>query len=389
MKKDKKKKKVRQPLAIKYRPRLLDQVVGQEGAVNSIRGFLKSKVIPHSILISGPYGSGKTTLARLICLYLNCEDPDKKNEPCQKCSSCIAMKDVIAGVGDHPDVAELDAATKRGIDDMRDLQRIAELSHTYNHRCIILDECQELTPQAWKAMLKTLEHSPGSTVFILCTTDPEKLPPTIISRSQRLNLVKVETQALASLLKKIAAKEGIELKKKARLQLVELSGNHPRDALQLLEVVVNYVALQKKPPKDLQKHFPKIFAQAEVYKTYVAVQKWWSSIFAAKYGDSLKAIDSADNHVFFTSQAILVFRNIVRQWVDPGLVDRQKFWALKQVKFPAAKVGRNHIQEASLMMEKLLIAEARVKGFQHDALAVLDHLTLDLVGITKPWLGDK
>jgi DNA polymerase III gamma/tau subunit len=295
------------------------------------------------------------------------------------------MKSAILGRGDHPDLVEIDAATKRGIDDMRSLQTVAELAPTYNHRIIVLDECQEITPAGWKSNLKTLEHPPGQTKYILCTTDPEKLPNTIVSRSFRLALQMVETAPLSKLLSRVAKKEGAKLSKKVRHRLVDLSGNHPRDALQLLENVLNYMETRGVEPTDIDKHFPKIFAQSEVYKTYKAVQHWWTAIWAGKITQAYKALDSADNHVFFLEQAILVFRNIVRQWIDNKLVDRSKMWALRDTRFPPPKVGRKHLKEAAAILDKLTVAQTRVKTFQVDSKAIIEQITIELIGLSSGW----
>ena len=195
----------------------------------------------------------------------------------------------------------------------------------------------------------------------------------------------MSTTALSQLLKKIAKKEGYPIKKKTRLRLVDLSGNHPRDALQLLESALNYMEYHGIEPTKLEKHFPKIFSQSEVYKTYIAVQNWWTAVFLGTFDRSFSAIDEADNVVFFLDQAILVWRNIIRQWINPKLVDKSKFWALKKVQFPDAKTGRKHIKDASVILDKLMVAQAKVKSFQHDAHAVIEQVTIDIVLLTKKW----
>lgn len=376
------------PLAIKYRPRKLSQVVGQDHVVESIRNFLAKGRIPNTILISGPYGSGKTTLARLLCLYLNCENPkDSKEgvEPCLKCQSCKSMKLALLGRGDHPDLVEIDAATKRGIADMKGLQSIAELAPTYNYRLIVLDECQEITHQGWRSNLKILEHPPGSTKYVLPTTNPEKLPETIVSRSFRLALQKCSTSSLSALLNRVAKKEGYALKKRTRLRIVDLSGNHPRDALQLLENVLNYMEAKKVEPSAIEKHFPKIFDQSAVYKTYRAVQHWWTAIWAGDAVGAFKALDSADNYTSFLDQAILIFRNIVRAWMSKSLVDRSKMWALRETKFPGSKVTKKTIDPIAQILDRLTTAQSRVKSFEVDAIAIIEQTTLELLDLTTAW----
>lgn len=216
--------------AVKYRPQTFDDVVGQTSAVSILRGSIRKQELPNALFISGPFGTGKTTLARIYARVINCA----KGTGCGKCDSCKASI--------HPDIQEEDAAISRGIDEMRALIAKTKYRPRHNVRVFIIDEAHQLTPQAMQAFLKTLEEPPKNTMFILCTTDPQKFAKTILSRCTIINLRMPTADDIIERLRIIAKAENVKLSKSLALAIAEASGGHIRDAINMLNSVDNQLA---------------------------------------------------------------------------------------------------------------------------------------------------
>lgn len=211
------------PWAIKHRPQTFDDVVGQTSAISILRGSIRKQELPNALFISGPFGTGKTTLARIYARIVNCE----KGTGCGKCDSCKANI--------HPDIQEEDAANNRGIDDMRALIAKTKYRPRHNVRVFIIDEAHQLTPQAMQSFLKTLEEPPKNTMFILCTTEPQKFAKTILSRCMQINLRLPTSDDIIARLRIVAKAESAKLSKSLALAIAEASGGHIRDAINLLQ----------------------------------------------------------------------------------------------------------------------------------------------------------
>lgn len=244
-----------QVLYRKYRPQTFEELTGQEHVVRTLKGALSSGRIGHAYLFSGPRGVGKTTTARLLAKALNCANfpristgnSDGKlsirrsfseggQYPCNKCSSCIAIN-----IGNSLDIIEIDGASNRGIDEIRNLKdsaRVAAASGGY--KVFIIDEVHMLTPPAFSALLKTIEEPPAHVIFILATTESHKIPATILSRVQRFEYKKITLDQIVQRLQKIAKLEKVTLDKDAAMAIAHSAEGALRDAESSLTKLVSF-----------------------------------------------------------------------------------------------------------------------------------------------------
>src|SRR5215207_8544557 len=223
-----------QALYLKWRPLSFDDVVGQEHITRTIRNSIKTGRIRHAYLFSGPRGTGKTTSARLLAKAVNCrsEDPDKR--PCNECSACIAVNE-----GRFLDLIEIDAASHTGVDDVRDLRdKIAFAPSEGRYKVYIIDEVHRFSGNAFDALLKTLEEPPDHALFVLATTEIDKVPATIKSRCLPFEFRRLSLQDMTEHLVRIAEQEGINAER-AALELIARAGTgSARDSISLLDQVV-------------------------------------------------------------------------------------------------------------------------------------------------------
>lgn len=219
----------------KYRPQSFGELVGQEVIKTTIQNEIKAGKVSHAYLFSGPRGLGKTTTARLLAKAINCgERKPLEYEPCNKCYFCKEIAE-----GKSLDLIEIDAASNRGINEIRELRDHARIVPAKSkYKIFIIDECHMLTPEAFNALLKILEEPPSHVIFILATTEIHKLPETIISRCQRFDFKKVGMKIIVKRLEKIAKKEEIEIDRRTLEQIAINSGGCIRDGETLLQQII-------------------------------------------------------------------------------------------------------------------------------------------------------
>jgi DNA polymerase-3 subunit gamma/tau len=218
----------------KYRPKTFSEFIGQEHVVRTLTNAISLGIISHAYLFAGPRGSGKTTLARVFAKAINCQKRKKGEfEPCNQCSSCLEILK-----GRSMDLIEIDAASHRGIDEVRELRDGIKFVPTKSkYKVYIIDEAHQITKDAANALLKTLEEPPSFAVFILATTEIHKMIPTILSRCQRFDFRKLTLEEIIKKLERICKEEEIKIEKSA-LELIALnSEGSMRDAEGLLEQV--------------------------------------------------------------------------------------------------------------------------------------------------------
>ena len=217
-----------------YRPSTFEEVAGQEHIVKTLKNALATRKLAHAYLFAGPRGTGKTTMAKLLAKALNCDEGI--GNQCNECKNCKAIID-----GTHPDVIELDAASNNGVDEIRELiDKVKYGTILGRYKVYIIDEVHMLSTGAFNALLKTLEEPPEHVIFILATTEPHKILPTILSRCQRYDFTKLSDEDIKNRLKSVLEKEGIAYNEDAIKIIVSLADGGMRDALSILDQVLAY-----------------------------------------------------------------------------------------------------------------------------------------------------
>lgn len=309
----------------KYRPQLISEL-DLVSVREKLTGILSSKEIPHAFLFAGPKGLGKTSSARILAKAINCENRKKASvEPCNTCSACISITN-----GSAVDVLEIDAASNRGIDEIRDLkERIKFSPSSLKKKIYIIDEVHMLTTEAFNALLKTLEEPPSHVVFILATTEIGKLPGTILSRVFLVQFDKPSSAELARSLSRVASGEALELSDNVLEKIAELSDGAFRDGAKILEEL----SLQSKGKKITLDLFE---SQYKTGSIDLAVQKIIEQTLKKDAKSSLSVIDelskqNTDFKLVIEKMAGKLHDKLIRlvmNGADSELKDTQKFLSL-------------------------------------------------------------
>lgn len=223
-----------QALYRKYRPSNFDEVVGQQPIIQTLKNAIVQNRIAHAYLFCGPRGTGKTSIAKIFAKMLNCED--ESNKPCGKCTNCKMVQN-----GSHPDIIEIDAASNNGVDEVRNLiDKVKYAPMQGKYKVYIIDEVHMMTTGAFNALLKTIEEPPAHVVFILATTEPNKVIPTIISRCQRFDFNKVSQKDIEKRLSIVCKEEKIGIDPEAISLIAQLADGGMRDSLSILDQCIAY-----------------------------------------------------------------------------------------------------------------------------------------------------
>lgn len=338
----------------KYRPQSFSEIVGQEHIVQTLTNSILAKNISHAYLFAGPRGSGKTTIARLFAKAINCQNPNGF-EPCNKCASCLE----IVG-GKSMDLIEVDAASHTGVDDIRQLiegVKFAPVKEKY--KVFIIDECHQLSKSAANALLKTLEEPPSHTVFLLATTESNKMIPTIISRCQRFDFKRLHVPEIVKKLEFISKKEHIKFDATA-LSLIALNARGSfRDAESILDECISFSGSKAEIKTEDIKDLLGIVEVGQIagFVDQLILKNTKDAIFAlnAMADNGVDLQEFAKTLVFYLRQSLLLK-------INPNFLNTQNsgfsIQELEKIKAQTASLEQKNIQT---MLELFIDAGNKMK----------------------------
>ena len=303
-----------QALYRKYRPTNFNDVVGQEVIIKTIRNAIINDRISHAYLFCGPRGTGKTTIAKIIAKTVNCLDL-KDGIPCDKCKNCIQFNEKQT-----TDIIEIDAASNNGVDEIREIRnKVSLVPNSGRYKIYIIDEVHMLTVGAFNALLKTLEEPPKHIIFILATTEPHKIPITILSRCQRFDFKKIPENKIVNRLEYIAKEENIDIEEEALKEIAHLSDGGMRDSISLLDQAVAYSENKIKV--------------GDIHDINGTISDDEMKLFLSKIGennlyDSLKYLDkyndNGKNLIKLVEEFMIYLKNILLYKKVPSYVEEEK-----------------------------------------------------------------